>query len=114
MRQVVSAQSATTIGAMMVSVIERGHGKRAGVPGYYIAGKTGTAQVAAYGKYSETAFNGSFAGYGPVNNPKFAMIVKIEEPKDVLFAEATAAPVFGKIAKFLLEYYGVAPERKIE
>ena len=113
-RQVVSAQSATTIGAMMVSVIERGHGKRAGVPGYYIAGKTGTAQVAAYGKYSETAFNGSFAGYGPVNNPKFAMIVKIEEPKDVLFAEATAAPVFGKIAKFLLEYYGVAPERKIE
>lgn len=113
-RQVVSAHTATTIGAMLVSVIEYGHGKRAGVPGYYIAGKTGTAQVAERGKYSVTAFNGSFAGYGPVHDPKFAMIVKIEEPKDVLFAEATAAPVFGKIAKFLLEYYGVAPERKVE
>lgn len=113
-RQVISAHTATTIGAMLVSVVEYGHGKKAGVPGYYIAGKTGTAQVAERGKYSETAFNGSFAGYGPVHDPKFAMIVKIEEPKDVLFAEATAAPVFGKVAKFLLEYYGIAPERKVE
>ncbi len=113
-RQVVSAHTSTTMGAMLISVVEYGHGKRAGVPGYYIAGKTGTAQVAERGKYSETAFNGSFAGYGPVRDPKFAMIVKIEEPKDVLFAETTAAPVFGKIAKLLLEYYGVAPERKIE
>ncbi|MFA5946878.1 MAG: penicillin-binding protein 2 [Patescibacteria group bacterium] len=113
-RQVISAHTSTTIGAMLVSVVEYGHGKKAGVPGYYVAGKTGTAQVASHGKYSETAFNGSFAGYAPVHDPKFAMIVKIEEPKDVLFAEATAAPVFGKIAKFLLEYYGIAPERKIE
>jgi cell division protein FtsI/penicillin-binding protein 2 len=113
-RQVISESTATTISAMLVSVVEYGHGKKAGVPGYYVAGKTGTAQVAERGKYSETAFNGSFAGYAPAHNPKFAMIVKIEEPKDVLFAEATAAPVFGKIAKFLLEYYGVAPERKIE
>ncbi|MFA5945334.1 MAG: penicillin-binding protein 2 [Patescibacteria group bacterium] len=111
-RQVVSEKTATTIGAMMVSVVEYGHGKKAGVAGYYVAGKTGTAQVADdRGKYSETAFNGSFAGYAPVKDPRFVMVVKIEEPKDVLFAEVTAAPVFHDIASFLLKYYGVAPER---
>ncbi len=114
-RQVVTPSTATTIGAMLVSVVEYGHGKRAGVPGYYIGGKTGTAQIARNGVYSETEFNGTFAGYGPVQDPRFAMIVKIENPKDgVVYAESTAAPIFGEIADFLLEYYGVAPERSIE
>lgn len=114
-RQVVSPATATTVGAMLVSVVEYGHGKKAGVPGYYIGGKTGTAQIARNGVYSTTEFNGSFAGYGPVQDPVFAMIVKIENPKEgVIYAESTAAPVFGEIAAFLLEYYGVAPERPIE
>lgn len=114
-RQVVSPATATTIGAMLVSVVEYGHGKKAAVPGYYIGGKTGTAQIARNGVYSATEFNGSFAGYGPVQDPVFAMIVKIENPKEgVIYAESTAAPVFGEIAAFILEYYGVAPERPIE
>lgn len=113
-RQVISPKTATTIGAMLVSVVEHGHGKKAGVPGYYIAGKTGTAQIAENGVYSETAFNGSFAGYGPVHDPRFAMVVKVENPKDVFYAESTAAPIFGEIAQFILEYYGVAPERAVE
>jgi cell division protein FtsI/penicillin-binding protein 2 len=114
-RQVISPSSATTIGAMLISVVEYGHGKKAGVPGYYIAGKTGTAQIARNGVYSATEFNGSFAGYGPVHDPKFSMIVKIENPKQgVIYAESTAAPVFGEIAAFLLEYYNIAPERVIE
>lgn len=114
-RQVVSSSTATTISAMLVSVVEYGHGKKAGVPGYYIGGKTGTAQIARNGVYSATEFNGSFAGYGPIHDPKFAMIVKIENPKEgVIYAESTAAPVFGEIAEFILEYYGVAPERPIE
>lgn len=112
-RQVISGKTAVTLSGMMVSAVENGHGKRAGVPGYWIAGKTGTAQIAQNGGYSETAFNGSFAGFGPVEDPKFAMIVKIENPKseNILFAESTAAPVFGQIAKFLLEYYRIAPTR---
>lgn len=115
-RQVISNTTATTVGAMLVSVVEHGHGKRAKVPGYWIAGKTGTAQIAQNGVYSETAFNGSFAGFAPVNDAKFAMIVKIENPKseNILYAESTAAPLFGQIADFLLEYYGVAPERPLE
>jgi len=114
-RQVVSPSTATTIGAMLVSVVEYGHGKKAGVPGYYIGGKTGTAQIARNGRYSTTEFNGTFAGYGPMQDPVFSMIVKIENPKEgVIYAESTAAPIFGEIADFILEYYGVAPERPIE
>lgn len=109
--RVMSEETATKLSAMLVSVVEYGHGKRAGVPGYYIAGKTGTAQIAKNGVYSATDFNGSFAGFGPVGDPRFAMIVKIENPQDIIFAEATAAPIFGEIADYLLEYYDVPPTR---
>lgn len=112
-RQVIDSKTAVTLSGMLVSVVENGHGKRAGVHGYWVAGKTGTAQIAQNGVYSETAFNGSFAGFAPVDNPKFAMVVKIENPKseNIMYAESTAAPVFGEIAKFLLEYYRIAPTR---
>lgn len=115
-RQVIDAKTAATVGGMLVSVVENGHGKRASVPGYWIAGKTGTAQIAENGGYSETAFNGSFAGFGPVEDPKFAMIVKLSNPKTVsnlgvAWGEATAAPVFGEIAKFLMQYYRIPPTR---
>lgn len=112
-RQVLSQKTATTLGAMLVSVVENGHGRRAGVPGYYIAGKTGTAQVAGQGGYLAGVSNGSFAGFGPVGNPQFAMVVKLENPKTVEWAESSAAPIFGQIADFLLEYYDIAPERPL-
>ncbi|HCC83893.1 TPA: hypothetical protein DEP96_03520 [Candidatus Uhrbacteria bacterium] len=112
--QVLSSATATTLGAMLVSVVENGHGKRAGVKGYYIAGKTGTAQVAGNGGYLQGVTNGTFAGFGPVNNPKFAMVIKLNNPKTVEWAESSAAPVFGQIAAFLLDYYDIAPTRSIE
>lgn len=112
LRQVVSKDTAAKIGGMMVSVVEYGHGQKAAVPGYYIAGKTGTAQIARNGVYSKNEFNGSFAGYGPIEDPAFAMVVKIENPKNgVIYAESTAAPLFGEIAEFLLSYYNVPPNR---
>jgi cell division protein FtsI/penicillin-binding protein 2 len=110
-RRVIQAKTARLLGAMLVSVIENGHGKRAGVPGYYIGGKTGTAQVAEGAGYSADKTIGSFAGFGPVNAPRFAMAVRIDNPKDVKWAESTAAPLFGEIAKFLLQYFEVPPER---
>lgn len=110
-RQVLTEKTATTVSAMMVSVVENGHGKRAGVPGYYIAGKTGTAQIAGNGGYVEGKSNGSFAGFGPVGDPRFAMIVKLEDPKTVEWAESSAAPIFGQIADFLVDYYDIPPER---
>ncbi len=112
-RSVVKEQTARLLGAMLVSVVEYGHGKRAGVPGYYIAGKTGTAQVARTDGlgYDPDVTIGSFAGFGPVSNPRFAMVVRIDRPRDVKWAESTAAPLFGKIADFLLRYLEVPPER---
>ncbi len=112
-RQVMSADTAKKIAGMLVAVVEYGHGKRAAVPGYYIAGKTGTAQIAKGGVYSTTEFNGSFAGFGPVEDPKFVMVVKVENPKKgFIYAESTAAPIFGEIAAFLLRYYDIPPTRE--
>lgn len=111
-RQVISEKTSNLVSAMLISVVENGHGKKAAVPGYYIAGKTGTAQVAGPGgKYSADATIGSFAGYGPVGDPKFAMVVRIDRPRDVQWAESTAGPLFGEIAEFLLRYFEVPPQR---
>lgn len=110
-RAVVSPSTATTIGAMLVNVVRNGHGQRAGVDGYYIAGKTGTAQVPKTDGpgYQDDVTIGTFAGYGPVENPKFVMVVRIDRPRDVQFAESSAAPLFGEIADFILRYLDVPP-----
>jgi cell division protein FtsI/penicillin-binding protein 2 len=112
----ISLRASRLISGMLVSVVENGHGKRAGVPGYYVAGKTGTAQVArtdgAVG-YQKDVTIGSFAGYAPASDPKFVMLVKIDHPRDVQWAESSAAPVFGEMARFLLTYFRVPPERPI-
>lgn len=111
--QPISIQTASTISAMLVNVVENGHGKRAGVKGYYVAGKTGTAQVPLEnGKgYDPNNNIGSFAGYAPVEDPRFVMLVRVNHPRTVSFAESTAAPAFGTMAQFLLQYYNVAPSR---
>ena len=96
---------------MLVSVVKNGHGKRAGVPGYLIAGKTGTAQIPKKGGpgYEEGAHVGSFAGFAPAYDPKFVMLVKLDNPRNVEWAESSAAPTFGEMAKFMLDYFGVEP-----
>jgi len=110
-RQAIKPQTAQLVSAMMVSVVENGHGKRAAVAGYRIAGKTGTAQIPKGGGYEEGPSIGTFVGFGPVEDPKFVMLTRIDRPKDVQFAESSAAPLFGDIASFLLNYWQVPPER---
>lgn len=112
-KQVINSKTASTLSAMLVDVVENGHGKKAGVPGYYIAGKTGTAQVASadHAGYDPNRNIGSFIGYGPVDDPKFLMLVRIDNPKDVSFAESSAAPAFSQIASFILNYLQVPPSR---
>lgn len=111
----VSPRTARLVTGMLVSVVEVGHGKKAGVPGYWVAGKTGTAQVPRTDGlgYQKDVTIGSFAGYAPANDPKFVMLVEIEHPRDVQWAESSAAPLFGEMAKFLLTYMQVPPERPI-
>ena len=111
-RQVLDSAAATTIGAMLVSVVENGHATHAAVDGYYIAGKTGTAQVAQGGSYAEDLTNATFAGFGPVDDPRFVMVVKLEHPRAAIYAADTAAPIFGDIAEFMLDYLEIAPTRE--
>ena len=108
-RKVLDSRSAMLLSGMLVNVIDRGQASAAKVDGYYIAGKTGTAQISGLGGYTEET-NHSFVGFGPVDDPKFVMIVKFEKPRRK-YSSATAAPVFGDIAKFILEYYQVPPGR---
>ena len=95
---------------MLVSVVENGYGKRAKVDGYQIAGKTGTAEVPKEegGGYGDKVIH-SFAGFAPAQDPQFVILVKLDNPQKGKFADSTAAPTFGKLAKFLLSYYHIAP-----
>ncbi len=111
-RRVISEKAALMLAGMLTNVIEKGHGKRAGVEGYYIAGKTGTAQVPDKNKrgYSDKTIH-TFVGFGPTDDPRFVMLVKLDDPKDVRFSASSAAPLFGELAKFLLTYWQIPKER---
>ena len=108
-RQVIQPKIASLLTGMLISVVENGYGKKAGVEGYYIGGKTGTAQVAAAGGYGAKTIH-SFVGFGPVSNPKFVMLVKLDNPKGIRFASDSITPLFGQLAEFLLNYYQIVPD----
>lgn len=115
-RRVIKEETAKQVKEMLYAVVINGHGKRAGVEGYRVGGKTGTAQVAKQGGggYEEGVTIGSFAGIAPLDNPRFAVIVKIDNPKELQWAESSAAPTFGEVMKFLLNYYNIEPTEPIE
>ncbi|MDP1629603.1 MAG: penicillin-binding transpeptidase domain-containing protein, partial [bacterium] len=108
-RQVISGQTSAKISAMMASVVKNGQAKRAQIEGYLIAGKTGTAQVPGPGGgySSETIHN--FVGFAPAFNPRFVILVKLDKPKGVRYAEGSAGPVFRDLTKFILDYYQIPP-----
>ena len=80
------------------------------VPGYTLAGKTGTAQVAENGTYSETKYVASFIGFAPAQDPQLLVAVIVDQPQGEIYGGSVAAPAFGKIAAFALPYLGVPPE----
>jgi cell division protein FtsI (penicillin-binding protein 3)/stage V sporulation protein D (sporulation-specific penicillin-binding protein) len=111
-RPVVSSRAANLDTGMMVEVVQEGYGKKAGVEGYYIAGKTGTAQVAekGTGQYGSRTMH-TFIGFGPVSDPLFVMVVRLDNPTSARFAESTSTPLFHDIAKFIFNYYQVKPDK---
>ena len=110
-RQVVSATTAKTMRGMLAGVVTQGTGTRAQVDGYSVAGKTGTAQKPLTDRagYSD-AYTATFAGFVPAENPRFTIVVVLDEP-DEYYAGRTAAPVFSKIATGALRAFGV-PQTK--
>jgi cell division protein FtsI/penicillin-binding protein 2 len=111
-RKVISPETSKIITAMMVSVVEISYSKTAKVPGYKLAGKTGTSQIATRGLYEkgDGTTIASMGGFGPINDPKFAMLIKINRPRASIWGETNASPLFKKIAEFLLNYYHVQPD----
>ena len=94
---------------------EKGSGKAAKIKGYRIAGKTGTGEIPREdGKGYSERVNHSFLGLVPVSDPQFVVLTRIEDPKGVRYAEATAVPLFRKIMSFMLYYYAVPPDKPEE
>ncbi len=110
-QQVIKKETADKMAQMLYRVVEDGHSWRAKVPGFKIGAKTGTAQIPKLeGGYEENdsgigIFIHSLAGFAPVDNPRYAMLVRLDRPKTDRYAESTAAPLFGEISNFLLNYY---------
>lgn len=111
--RVISERTALLVSGMLVNVVDFGHSKRAQIDGYYIAGKTGTAQIAdrQNGGYLEGATIHTFVGFAPADDAKFVMITKLDAPKDAVYAESTVVPLFAEIAEFILDYYKVPKQR---
>ncbi|MDD5621365.1 MAG: penicillin-binding protein 2 [Candidatus Pacebacteria bacterium] len=111
---VISKDTLNQLTKMLVQVTESGYGKKAKVPGYYVAGKTGTSQIPftslgiSKAGYSEKTWQ-SFIGFYPAFEPKFLMLVKLDNP-NTSTAEYSAAPIFGKLAQYILNYYKVPPD----
>jgi cell division protein FtsI (penicillin-binding protein 3) len=80
------------------------------VPGYTLAGKTGTAQKAKDGGYSKSRFVASFAGFAPASDPQLLVTVVVDEPQGSYYGADVAAPAFGEIAEFALPHLGIPPQ----
>jgi cell division protein FtsI (penicillin-binding protein 3) len=108
-RRVVDAEVARAVSRMMETVIEEGGtGTRARVPGYRVAGKTGTAQKVEGGVYSPTKRIGSFVGYIPADRPEIAVAVSIDTPTvGSKYGGIVAAPVFAEVGAFAMRYLGI-------
>jgi len=110
-RRVIEAGVAAQVREMLEGVLAPGGtASEVEVSGYKLAGKTGTAQVAEDGGYSETKFVASFIGFAPAQDPKLLAAVIVDQPQGDIYGGSVAAPAFGKIAAFALPYLGVAPE----
>jgi cell division protein FtsI/penicillin-binding protein 2 len=119
-RRAISPETSSIITQMLVSSVDNGVAHSAKVPGHKIAGKTGTSQIAnIHGRgYEDTKNEGSvittFAGYAPVNKPKFVILVKFDRARvgQNAYGSTTAGPVFKEVASYLFEYYSIPPDEE--
>ncbi len=109
-RRVISAATASELRDMLRGVLaDNGTGSGAAIDGYDLAGKTGTAQIAIDGKYSDTQFVASFIGMVPASDPKLVVAVVVDQPQGSIYGGSVAAPAFQKIVGWAVPYYGINP-----
>jgi cell division protein FtsI/penicillin-binding protein 2 len=106
----ITAETANTLSEMLAVALET-EASRGIVPGYRVAGKTGTAQVPTpYGYYDDELTNGSFIGWGPLPDPQFLVYVWLEKPQSSPWGSVVAAPVFREVVEQLVVILGIPPD----
>jgi cell division protein FtsI/penicillin-binding protein 2 len=112
-RRVISPETAEALTKMLVLVVKNGYDNRAGVKGYFVAGKTGTAQVPnRNGRGYSDAVIHTFVGYAPAFDPRFLVLLQLNEPRGDRFASNTLTAPFHDLAEFILHYYEIPPDEK--
>ena len=110
-RRLVSARIARQLMAMLKDVVAEGTGQYAAIPGYQVAGKTGTAQKPdSHGGYATGRYVASFVGIVPASHPRLVVLVAVDEPRGAIWGGVVAAPAFQQIARFDLQYLEVPPD----
>jgi cell division protein FtsI (penicillin-binding protein 3) len=110
-RQAIDPDIAADLMAMLEVVVEDGTGRRAAIPNYRVAGKTGTAKIPVPGGYSPDRTHTVFAGIAPASRPRFAAVVVIGDPRGVQREGGqVAAPVFSRVVGTALRMYAIAPD----
>jgi cell division protein FtsI/penicillin-binding protein 2 len=107
--QPISPDTARQLSEIMVQVVEE-EAPKARVEGYRVAGKTGTAQIPIPGGYDKQRTIASFVGFGPVPDPQFVVLIKLDRPETSVWAIDTAAPAFGRLASRLFIMLDIPPE----
>ena len=111
-KRVIRSTTASRLRTMLEGVVEAGgSASEVAIPGYTLAGKTGTANKIdrKTGEYSKTRFIASFVGFAPARKPKLLVTVMVDEPQGEIYGAEVAAPAFQEIMRFALPYLGVAP-----
>ena len=110
LHRVMSVEASGKVREILRGVVEEGTGTKAEIKGYSPAGKTGTAQkVEEDGSYSHRKFMSSFIGFLPYDDPKFVVVVLMDEPSPQYYGGTVCAPVFKKVAEQLMRYYKIEP-----
>jgi cell division protein FtsI (penicillin-binding protein 3) len=110
-RRLVSRRIADQLMLMLKDVVAEGTGQYAAMPGYQVAGKTGTAQKPdSHGGYATGRYVASFVGIVPASRPRFVVLVTVDEPQGAIWGGVVAAPAFQQIARFDLQYLEVPPD----
>jgi len=100
---------------ILSGVVTDGTGRLAEVEDYRVAGKTGTSQkIEPNGTYSHSRFIASFIGFAPVDDPRIAVVVILDEPKPFYFGGVVAAPVFKRVIQSVLRYLEIKPQRLMQ
>ena len=109
--RVLSERTSRQLTRMLRGVVEEGSGMYAHIPGYRVAGKTGTAaKPDSSGGYSDTRYVASFVGFAPASRPEVVVLVTVDEPRGAIWGGTVAAPAFAEITQFVLQYLEVPPD----